>query len=171
MKQAWSPKWISSRQPRKQRKYRRNAPMHARRKFVAAHLSPVLRERLGKRSLPVRKGDEVRMMRGKLKGMKGVVERVDLRESKVYVDAMKVKKTDGSEVMRALRPSNLMITSLNLDDKARQRVLERAKPKEKEPEKPKEKKPKEAKKEEKKKPEKEKKKTKERPKKPKERKK
>ena len=153
MKQDWSSKWVSSKQPRKQRKYRHNAPLHARHKLVSAHLSPVLRERFGKRGLPVRKGDEVRVMRGGVKGKKVVVERVNLKESKVYVDAIKIKKTDGSEIMRALRPSNLMITSLNLEDKARQKVLDRArkkrpkeKPEEKEQKKPKEKAEKKAKK-------------------------
>lgn len=127
MKQIWSNKWVSSRQPRKQRKYRHNAPLHIRRKFLSAHLSPTLRERFGKRSLPVRKGDEVKVMAGCMKGKKGIVEKVNLKEAKVYIDTVKIKKTDGSEVLRALRPSNLMITSLNLEDKSRQRVLERAK--------------------------------------------
>jgi len=66
-------------------------------------------------------------MAGCMKGKKGIVEKVNLKEAKVYIDTVKIKKTDGSEVLRALRPSNLMITSLNLEDKSRQRVLERAK--------------------------------------------
>jgi len=125
MKKTWSRKWVSSSQPRKQRKYRYNAPLHTRRKFLSAHLSPELRNRLGTRSLPVRKGDEVKVMVGSFRGYKGLVDRVDIRNSKVYVDGVKIKKPDGSEILRALQPSNLMLTNAVMDDKRRQQALDR----------------------------------------------
>jgi large subunit ribosomal protein L24 len=125
MKQKWSAKWKSSIQPRKQRKFRINAPMHVRHRFMAAHLSPDLRRQFGKRSIPVRKGDDIRVMKGGSKGTTGTVERVDLKKLKVYVGGINIKKVDGSEVLIALEPSNLMITKLNLDDKMRQRVFDR----------------------------------------------
>jgi len=125
MKQEWSAKWKSSVQPRKQRKFRHNAPLHTRHKFMGARLSPEHTRQLGRRSLPVRKGDEVRVMRGSTRGLKGVVERIDLKRSKVYVEGIIVKKVDGSEVMKALKPSNLIITKPNMDDKKRQRILAR----------------------------------------------
>ncbi|RLJ09647.1 MAG: 50S ribosomal protein L24 [Candidatus Aenigmatarchaeota archaeon] len=126
MRKKWSREWISSVQPRKQRKYRYNAPLHIRHKLVSAHLSKELRERYGKRSLPVRKGDEVKVMKGKFKGVVGTVSRVSLKKLKVYIDEVKVKKSDGTEVMAPIDPSNLMIIKLNLDDKKRLAVLERA---------------------------------------------
>lgn len=126
MKKEWSRKWASSKQPRKQRKFRINAPAHTRRKFISAHLAPVLRKRYSRRSMGVRKGDEVVVMTGSLKGKKGLVERVNLNNSKVYIDTIKVKKSDGSEVMRAMEPSNLMITVLKADDKKRGKVLDRS---------------------------------------------
>ncbi len=125
MKQEWSRKWVSSVQPRKQRKYRYNAPLHVRQGFVSANLSKALRERFGKRSMPLRKGDEVEVMRGSFSGQRGNIDRVDLSKAKIYVDEIKVKKSDGSEVMRALQPSNLRIVKLNLDDKKRQAILDR----------------------------------------------
>ncbi len=130
MKNEWSSKWVSSKQPRKQRKYRHNAPLHIRRKFLSAHLSPVLRKRHSKRSFPVRKGDEVLVMTGSMKGRKGIIERVSVRESKVYIENIKAKKADGSEVLRPIQPSNLMITVLKVEDKMRGRALERAAPRE-----------------------------------------
>lgn len=145
MKKEWSRQWVKSVQPRKQRKYRHNAPLHIRHKFMAANLSPEMRRRFDKRSMPVRKGDEVEVMRGTHKGLRGTVNRVDVKKEKVYVEEIKVKKVDGSEVMRPLQPSNLKITKLALDDKQRQMVIDRA---EKEPAKKK----KEAKKEEPEKP-------------------
>jgi large subunit ribosomal protein L24 len=126
MKKEWSPKWSGSRQPRKQRKYRHNAPLHIRRKFLSSHLSKELRERFGKRSVPVRKGDEVLVMTGSFRGIRGNVERVDLGRTRVYVESVKRKKVDGSEVTVPLHPSNVMITKLALEDKARQAVFERS---------------------------------------------
>jgi len=130
MRKNWSQKWIKSSQPRKQRKYRYNAPLHVRRKFLSAHLSKELRERFGKRSVTVRKGDEVLVMKGQFKGFKGNVERVDMSASRIYVDGMKRKKVDGSEVPVSIDPSNVMITKLTLEDKMRQAVFERSEQKE-----------------------------------------
>lgn len=126
MKKSWSPKWVSSSQPRKQRKYRHNAPLHARRKFLSAHLSRELRERFGKRSVSLRKGDEVIVMKGGFRGFRGAVDSVDMSASRIYVDGMKRKKVDGSEVAVSIHPSNVMITKLALEDKMRQAVFERA---------------------------------------------
>ncbi|MCK4336032.1 MAG: 50S ribosomal protein L24 [Candidatus Aenigmarchaeota archaeon] len=128
----WSNKWVSSRQPRKQRKYRYNAPLHVRQKFVSAHLSEVLRGRFGKRSLPLRKGDEVKVMRGSDKGFKGKIERIDLKEGKVYIEGLNVKKVDGSEVLKPKDPSNLLITESKMEDKRRQMIVERSREKEEE---------------------------------------
>ena len=122
----WSNKWITSKQPRKQRKYRYNAPMHVRQKFISAHLSEVLRKRFGKRSLNLKKGDEVKIMRGKDKGFKGKVERIDLKTSKIYIDGLNVKKVDGSEVLKPINPSNLLITESKMEDKMRQMIIERS---------------------------------------------
>ncbi len=125
MKKAWSSAWNSNKQPRKQRKYRHNAPLHVRHHFLGAHLAKELRATYQKRSMPVRKGDEVEIMRGPLTGIRKVVERVDHLRSRVYVEGVKVKKVNGTEVLRPLQPSNLMITKLNLDDKMRLAAIQR----------------------------------------------
>ncbi|MCD6275005.1 MAG: 50S ribosomal protein L24, partial [Candidatus Aenigmarchaeota archaeon] len=52
MKQLFSKSWVKSKQPRKQRKYRHNAPKHIRQKFMHANLSKELREKYNRRSLP-----------------------------------------------------------------------------------------------------------------------
>jgi len=127
----WSKSWVSSKHPRKQRKYKYKAPMHVRQKFVSAHLSEALRKRFGRRSLQVRKGDEVKVVRGEGKGFKGKVDRVDLKRSKIYIEGFNVKKVDGSEVLKAVDSSNLIITEPKMDDKRRQMVEERSKGSEK----------------------------------------
>lgn len=123
----FSIKWNSSRQPRKQRKYRYHAPAHVRQKLVSVHLEKTLRKEYRKRSLPVRKGDEVKIMRGMFSGTRGKVSRVDLKSLKVYVDSAKVKKVSGQEVEAAIDPSNMMITKLEFEDKKRRKFLARKK--------------------------------------------
>lgn len=129
MKKQFSIKWISSKQPRKQRKYRYHAPMHVRRRLISAHLEKSLRKEYKKRSLPVRKGDEVKIMRGKFSGSRGKVSRVDLKSLKVYVDSAKTKKVSGQDVEVAIDPSNVIITKLEFDDKKRRKFLTRGKTK------------------------------------------
>ncbi|MHC1579575.1 MAG: 50S ribosomal protein L24 [Candidatus Alkanophagales archaeon] len=114
-----------SKQPRKQRLAMYEAPLHVRRKFLSAPLSKELREKYGRRSLPVRKGDTVRILRGDFKGKEGKVTAVDLKRGVIFVEGVVVAKADLSEVPRPVHPSNVMITKLDLKDKWRARILER----------------------------------------------
>jgi len=116
---------IESSKPRKQRKFRYTAPLHIRRKLVSAHLSKELREKYKRRAIPIRKGDEVEIMRGKFKKKTGKILRVDLKEYKVYIEGMTRKRTVGTEAQVAFHPSNLRILNLNLDDKYRNKIFER----------------------------------------------
>ena len=119
MKSQFSTSWISSKQVRKQRKYRHNAPLHVRHKFLSAQLSEALRKKYGKRSLPLRKGDEVLVMRGSFSEKKGKISIVDLKNSRVAIEGLQRSKQDGSKVNIFFQPSNLQIISLNTDDKKR----------------------------------------------------
>ena len=121
----WSKHWKSSKKPRKQRKYVYHAPLHIRHKFLSAHLSEELREKYKKRAFPVRKGDEVQIMRGKFKKKTGKISRVDTNKIKVYIDGITRKKVDGSEVQVPIHPSNLKIINLNIEDKKRIKALTR----------------------------------------------
>ncbi len=125
MKKEFAISWNRSIQPRKQRKYRYNAPLHIRQKFISSHLSKELREKYNARALGLRKGDKVKIMRGKFKKKTGKVERVDLKREKIYITGIELIKSDGSKALIPLRPSNLMITELNLDDKKRKMSIER----------------------------------------------
>jgi large subunit ribosomal protein L24 len=116
------------RNPGKQRKMLFNAPAHIRHKLMAAPLSPELFAQKGIKTLPVRKGDTVRIMRGDHKGFEGKVSRVDLKHYRVYLEGLTREKVDGTAVFVASHPSKVMIKTLNLDDKLRKAVLERKKP-------------------------------------------
>ena len=125
MKKEFSTKWKSSKKPVKQRKYLAKAPLHVKQKFVRSHLSKELRTRYKKRSLGLRKGDSVKVMKGQFKKKIGKVDRVDLIGAKIYIEGMTMTKKDGSKRPHPINPSNLMIMELNLEDKKRQKILAR----------------------------------------------
>ena len=108
-----------SKQPRKQRKALYNAPAHARGKHLSATLSKDLRADLGKRSLPVRTGDKVRVLRGDFKGHEGEVLDVDYGAYKVIIEEVTLSKPDGTAVFLPVDPSNLMIINANTKDDRR----------------------------------------------------
>src|SRR3989344_3061923 len=99
-----------SKQPRKQRKFRFNAPMHLRKKMVSAHISKELRAKLStkRRSAPLHKGDRVLVMRGDHKGKAGKVIEVELNDLKVYVEGVSQRNAKGVEKLMPVDPSNLL---------------------------------------------------------------
>ncbi|MCD6263995.1 50S ribosomal protein L24 [Candidatus Bathyarchaeota archaeon] len=101
------------------------APVHWRRKRLSVLLSPSLRAEHGVKSLPVRSGDIVVVRRGEWMLQEGKVLRVDTERGLVFVDNIKQERADGREVHIPLRPENLMITKLDMDDEWRKRVIER----------------------------------------------
>lgn len=113
-----------TKQPRKQRLALYSAPLHSRHKFLSAPLSRELRARYKTRSLPVRKGDRVRILRGDFKKLEGEIVEVDTKKQVVRVEGVFVTKADGTQVPRRIRPSNVVLVKL-AEDKERMRVLER----------------------------------------------
>lgn len=120
----FSIKWKGSKKPSKQRRYRLSAPLHIKQKLAHSHLSKDLRKKYGKRSAALRKGDKVKVMKGKFKKHEGKVESVGLRKTRAFVAGVETTRRDGTKKLLPLHPSNLMITELNLDDKLRQESLE-----------------------------------------------
>lgn len=125
MKSTFSTSWQSSRQTRKQRKYRHNAPLHLRHKFLSAHLSKDLRKKYGKRALPLRKGDEVLVMRGSFAKKKAKVSSVNHKTLSVILEGIQRTKKDGTKVNIRFQPSVLQIITLVLEDKLRLASLNR----------------------------------------------
>ncbi len=87
--------------------------------MMAAHLSKELREKYGIRSFPIRKGDQVIIMRGKFKGTTGKVEKVFTKQMRVGIDTAKITTKSGQKVYAKIRPSALMIISFDTSDKKR----------------------------------------------------
>lgn len=105
--------------PGKQRKAVYEADLRLQGSNMAAHLSKDLRAKYNTRSVPLRVGDTVKVMRGDYVGKTGNVNQVDRKRNKVYIQGVMRKKTDGKEAFLAFRPSNIMITAVDAKDKKR----------------------------------------------------
>ena len=112
--------------PRKQRNRLYDAPAHLRHKMMAAPVAPELISK-GAKTLPVRKGDTVRVMRGDHSGFEGKVNRVDLKRYRIFLEGLTREKVDGTNIFVSVHPSKVMIKSLKLDDKWRKAILENKK--------------------------------------------
>jgi large subunit ribosomal protein L24 len=117
MKTNFALQWLRSIQPRKQRKFRFNAPHHIRGSFLNAKLSKELREKHKVTSVRVRTEDKVKVLRGQFKGTTGAVTKVDLGRTRIYVSGAELVKKEGSKVPYPIHPSNVIITSVTTDKK------------------------------------------------------
>ena len=121
----FSSTWNRSKKPRNQRKYRAKAPLHIKLKFAHTHLSKEFKKKYGKRSIGLRKGDKVKIVRGDFRKHEGKIERIDVKKTEVFIAGIEATKKDGTKKLIPLNPSNLIIIELNLDDKLRQEILGR----------------------------------------------
>ena len=119
----FSKKWISSKNPSKQRKYLAKAPIHLKRKLLSVNLSKELRKKWGKRNVVLKKNDVVKIMRGKFKGKKGKVLVVKIKRQRIEIEGIQLKKQDGSKSNTPVKASNLQIVELNLEDRKRNKIF------------------------------------------------
>lgn len=124
MKSKFSKTWNRSKQPRKQRKFLANAPLHIKSKLISSHLSVELRKKYGFRAFRLKTGDKVKVMRGQYKGKEEKVIEVNLKKQKVYLDKIQITRIDGNTAKIPFKSSNLMITDLDLSDKKRKLKIE-----------------------------------------------
>ena len=128
----YSASWNSSRSKRKQRKFRFNAPLHTRHKLMSSQVSEEVEKKYGIKKIAVRKGDEVKVMRGKFRGKEGKVKDVDTKKIRLTIDKIQNQKKDGTKINVYFNPSNLQIKVLNTEDKMRIDNKEKTNNKEKE---------------------------------------
>ncbi|KAJ2807511.1 60S ribosomal protein L26A [Coemansia guatemalensis] len=109
---------------RKARKAHFTAPSHIRRKLMSAGLSKDLRKKHDVRSIPVRTGDEVIVVRGQHKGREGKVTAVYRKKWVIYIERLVREKVNGATIPIPVHPSNVAITALKLT-KDREDILSR----------------------------------------------
>merc|ERR1719213_1105404 len=83
----------------KSRKRHFSAPSHIRRRLMSAPLSKELRTKYGVRSMPIRKDDEVQVVRGHYKGQQvGKIVQCYRKKFRVYIERIQREKANGATV-------------------------------------------------------------------------
>lgn len=93
-------------------------------KLARAMLSTDLKTKYATNSVRVRPGDSVKLVRGEYAGVEGKIQKVFPQEGRVTVEGVTREKIAGGTTPLRIHTSNIVITSLNLDDKFRRQKLE-----------------------------------------------
>ena len=113
---------MKSTKMRNQQNYR--AVQQVRSKRVGTNISKQLRQKYSHRSIRIVTGDTVKVVRGEYKGIEGKVTKIIIDKNSVAVEGIKKEKLKGGKFDVLIHSSNVIITSLNTDDKWRVKILE-----------------------------------------------
>jgi large subunit ribosomal protein L24 len=91
---------------------------------VCSNLSNDLKKQYNKRSTTVIKGDTVKIMRGEYKGVEGKVEKINTGKGKLSIEGVQREKIKGGQVKVQIHASNVILSSLKLDDNYRKNKIE-----------------------------------------------
>jgi large subunit ribosomal protein L24 len=116
---------MTSTKPRKQRYNLHNAPLHKKRKWISSHLAENLLLKYDRRSIPVVKGDTVKVMRGNYRGHEDKISKVNVRDQTIEIEGVTITTAKGTKIAKPIHASTLLITKLNVTDKWRRRKLEK----------------------------------------------
>jgi large subunit ribosomal protein L24 len=112
-----------SKQPRKQRRALYNMALHQKRKTISSHLCEELLMKYNRRSMQVKKGDTVKIVRGKFKGRVEKIADVDVKSRKIIIENINITKADGKQAPRPIDPSKVIVMKLDLTDPWRRERL------------------------------------------------
>lgn len=104
-----------------------NIKKHQIDKSICSPLADNLRNEYHKRNARVIKGDTVKVLRGEYKNVEGKVEKVKTGRSTLFIEGIQREASKGGKVKVQIHSSNVMITSLNLQDKQRGNVIRKIK--------------------------------------------
>ena len=99
-------------------------------KQICAPLSKQLRKNYTRRSIRIMTDDTIKVIRGEYKGITGKVSKISTESSSIAIEGNKKTKLKGDKIDVYIHSTNVIITSLNTDDKWRLKILEK-KPKSK----------------------------------------
>merc|ERR1712127_365189 len=89
-----------------------NAPSHMRRKIMSSPLSKDLRQKYNVRSIPIRKDDEVQIVRGHYKGQQvGKVVQVYRKKFVVHIERIQREKAMALPCMSAFTHQRLFLSN------------------------------------------------------------
>ena len=99
-------------------------------KQICAPLSKQLRKNYERRRIRIMTDDTVKVIRGEYKGIAGKVTKISSDSNSVAIEGNKKEKLKGEKIDVYIHSTNMIITSLNTNDKWRVKILEK-KPKSK----------------------------------------
>ena len=94
-------------------------------KQICATLSKDLRKKYPRRSARIMINDTVKVMRGEYKGLSGKVAKISTESNSIAIEGNKKEKLKGEKIDVYIHSTNMVITSLNTDDKWRLKILEK----------------------------------------------
>ena len=100
---------VKSNQPRKQRKALYNRSNYQKSKLFTTRVADFLRDEYGIKKLPIRTGDQVRVIKGEFRDFEGEIIEI-VPNQRVKVKECVFEKTDGTQFHPAIHISNVIIT-------------------------------------------------------------
>jgi len=94
-------------------------------KQICATLSKDLRKKYPRRSARIMIDDTVKVIRGEYKGLTGKVAKISTESNSIAIEGNKKEKLKGEKIDVYIHSTNMVITSLNTDDKWRLKILEK----------------------------------------------
>ena len=113
-----------SSKPSKVKKRFYTAPLHIRSKRISAKLSDNLKSKYGIKSIRIRKGDTVKVLRGSYSGVEGKVQKINTKNSRVNIEGVTREKIAGGTTPVEIHASKVIVMNVNLDDKLRKKRIE-----------------------------------------------
>ena len=99
-------------------------------KQISSPLSKDLRKKYSRRSVRIMVDDTAKVIRGEYKGIAGKISKISTNNSSIAIEGNKKEKLKGDKIDVYIHSSNVIVTSLNTDDRWRIKILEK-KPKSK----------------------------------------
>jgi len=100
---------VKSKKPGKQRKRLYNVQKHEKSKLFTVRLDETLQMEWGIRRLPLRKDDEVRVIRGEMSNVEGKVLNLNYRNRKIEIEEATMEKKNGATYYVPISPSNVVL--------------------------------------------------------------
>ena len=94
-------------------------------KQICAPISNDLRKKYSRRSARIMLDDTVKVIRGEYKGIAGKVSKISTETNSIAIEGNKKEKLKGDKIDVYIHVTNVIITSLNTEDKWRLKILEK----------------------------------------------
>ena len=94
-------------------------------KQICAPITKDLRKKYSRRSARIMVDDTVKVIRGEYKGITGKVSKISTETNSIAIEGNKKEKLKGDKIDVYIHVTNVIITSLNTEDKWRLKILEK----------------------------------------------